>query len=124
LAEDFYEPPRDEMSQGDILELLPSVRIDFPLQLLEPRSDGLFSAYPAELHGHDGVARQGIAWCRVTKAILLSHDCEIDKPNAKYWVISPVVPISTIPGSAHLHIRKNKILHLVHLSIAIFWRKA
>lgn len=48
--------------------------------------------------------------------MLLTHDCEIDKPIKTTWIINPIVPISEIPGKVHPDIRKNKLLHLVHLA--------
>jgi hypothetical protein len=114
LAEDFYEPPRKELSQGDVLEFLPNVQLDYPLQLLEIQTDNSFRS--CDFSAGDETKTRALARCRIAMAILLTHDCEIDKPHVKNWVVNPVVPISEIPGTAHSDLRKNKILNLVHLS--------
>ncbi len=113
MSEDFYEPARSEVSQGDILEVLPHAHLKYPVRLLESREDGLLSSREGEAQGSG--RQMGIAALRLERAILLSHDCEIDKPQILNWTVSPIVPISEIPGPKHGDVRKNKIFHLLHL---------
>jgi len=114
LSEDFYEPPSSTLSQGDILEVLPHAHLKYPARLLEAREEGLLA--PLEVEGHGSAGRAtGIASLRFERAILLSHDCEIDKPRIENWIVSPIVPMSEIPGPSHADARKNKIFHFVHL---------
>jgi hypothetical protein len=102
------------VSQGDILEVLPHCTLKHPLRLLEAREDGLLVPREGAAQGSAG-RRMGVTALRLERAILLSHDCEIDKPTTQNWIVSPIVPISEIPGPKHSDVRKNKIFHLVHL---------
>jgi hypothetical protein len=116
LSEDLYEAPREKLSQGDILEFLPSSHLVPPLRALFPREDGAFSAEADSHPSFDDKRGQPIlATCRRAKALLLTYDCEIDKPSIKNWIICPVVPLSATPGAAHTDIKKNKVFHLLHL---------
>lgn len=118
MSEDLYEPPRAELSQGDIFELLPGAHISYPMTaLFAGPSAGL---YQAELHPYrdqfdDKNGTPVMASCKRTRAMLLTYDCEIDKPQIKNWTAAPVVPISFIPGPSHADIRKNKVFSLLHL---------
>ena len=62
--------------------------------------------------------RQGqavVASCKRARALLLSYDCEIDKPAVKNWIVVPIVPLSLIPGASHSEAKKNKIFSLLYL---------
>jgi hypothetical protein len=115
LAEDLYELPQAEISQGDILEILPNSHLVPPLTALFPRSEGIMACEP-DTHPEFNNKRQPVvASCRRAKAMLLTYDCEISKPEIKNWIVSPVVPLSEIPGHSHGHIKKNRVFHLLYL---------
>jgi hypothetical protein len=116
LAEDLYEDPRADISQGDILEKLPSAHLVRPLQALFARPDGSM-AVESEDHPdfNDKKGQPVVASCKRARALLLSYDCEIDKPAVKHWIIAPIVPLSLIPGPSHSDAKKNKIFSLLYL---------
>jgi hypothetical protein len=116
LAEDLFETPRAELSQGDILEKLPSAHLVPPLQALFARANGAM-AIESENHPdfNDKLGQPVVASCKRAKALLLSYDCEIDKPAVKNWIVVPIVPLSLIPGASHRDARKNKIFSLLYL---------
>lgn len=116
MAEDLYEPPGVKISQGDILEKLPTAYLVPPLQALFARADGLMGV-EAEEHPdfNDRHGQSIVATCKRAKALLLTRDCEIDKPKVKHWVVAPIVPLSLIPGSSHGDAKKNKIFSLLYL---------
>ena len=74
-------------------------------------------AVKAENHPdfNDKQGQAVVASCKRAKALLLSHDCEIDKPSVKNWIVAPVVPLPVIPGSAHGDIKKNKVFSFLYL---------
>jgi hypothetical protein len=98
LAEDLYEDPRAAISQGDILEKLLIAHLVPPLQALFGRPDGTM-AVESESHPdfNDKTGQPVVASCRRARALLLSYDCEIDKPAVKNWIIAPIFPLSVIP---------------------------
>ena len=116
MAEDLYEEPRAEISQGDILEKLPSAYLAAPLRALFVRDDG---AMEVESENHpnfnDKQGQPVVASCKRAKALLLTYDCEIDKPAVKNWIVVPLVPLSVIPGASHGDAKKNKIFSLLYL---------
>jgi hypothetical protein len=116
LAEDLYEDPRAEISQGDILEKLPSAYLVPPLQALFARPDGSMAVEPEDHPDfNDKKGQPVVAWCKRARALLLSHDCEIDKPTAKNWIVAPIVSLSFIPGPSHSNAKKNKVFSLLYL---------
>ena len=56
-----------------------------------------------------------VASCKRAKALLLSYDCEIDKPTVKNWIVIPIVPLALIPGASQSDAKKNKIFSLLYL---------
>lgn len=115
MAEDLYELPRSEICQGDILEVLPNSHLTPPLTALFPRSQGIMACEPETHPEFDDRHQPVIASCRRAKAMLLTYDCEIDKPQVRNWIVSPVVPLAEIPGSSHSDVKKNKVFHLLYL---------
>lgn len=116
MPEDLYEAPRAEISQGDILERLPGAHLVPPLRALFLRGDGAMTVETETHPDFDDKRGQAVvASCKRSKALLLSHDCEIDKPSVKNWIVAPVIPLSVIPGGAHADIKKNKIFSFLYL---------
>jgi hypothetical protein len=116
LAEDLYDPPRAEISQGDILARLPNAHLVPPLQALFERTDGAM-AIESEAHPefNDKQGQRVIASCKRARALLLTYDCEIDKPAVRNWIVLPIIPLSFIPGGSHGDAKKNKIFSLLYL---------
>lgn len=79
---------RGEVSQGDIFDDLPSVYI---------QQAGLRSKV------------------QNTRAILLTHDCEYDKPRTETVVVAEVWPLSDVNNSSQGYIRQNRVLSTFYL---------
>lgn len=116
MAFDLYEPPRAEISQGDILELLPHLSLNRPLLALSKEAETIFKAL-GEPHPqfNDKDGQDVIASCRRGKAILINHDCEVDKAQVKKWLICPVVPASRLKPETQEILKRNRIYAMFHL---------
>lgn len=116
MAEELYENPREQVSQGDILELLPHVYIDKPLLALHQEGETIFRASGEPYLSFDDKRGQlTTATCRRSKAILLNHDCEIDKPQVKRWLTCPVVPIVRLKLENRERAKRNRIYSMLYL---------
>lgn len=82
----FLPALRGEISQGDIFE-----GVDIA-EVLDGREDGY----------------QG-------SVILLSHDCEFDKPNVDYVLVARVLPLDSTSSAAWGAIRTGQALNAIHL---------
>src|SRR5947209_4450563 len=79
---------RGEVSQGDIFDSLPTVYI------------------------------QGVAFkpkVRNARAMLLTHDCEYDKPRTTTVVIAEVWPLSDVDPGSRSYVRQNRVLSAFYL---------
>lgn len=115
---ELYEPPRTEISQGDIIEFLPHIFLDNPLLALhgERDTETVFRATGepyTNFNDKDGQAV--IAKCKRSKAILISHDCEVDKPQVKKWLVCPVVPMDKLQPKNHDLLKRNRIFSMLYL---------
>lgn len=99
--QEFYRPVTDELCQGDVFATVPLVRLrGAPLALTRADFSPTRSGYEADT-GFDPAAaspaqrrdRSILATCDYTHAVLLTHDCEIDKPNAKDLSLAIVRPV-------------------------------
>jgi hypothetical protein len=118
LPAELYEPPRTEISQGDILEILPHISLGYPLLALhkEQETETVFRATGepyTNFNDRDG--QTVIANGRRSMAILISHDCEIDKPQVKKWLVCPVVPMERLKPKNHDLLRRNRIFSMLFL---------
>ena len=116
MAEELYESPRGEISQGDILELLPHVYLDKPLLALAKETETILrcSGEPFP-HFDDKNGQQIVASCKRQRAILLSHDCEIDKKHVKGWLTCPVVPLVSLAPENRDRVKRNRIYAMLYL---------
>lgn len=118
MAAELYESPRPEISQGDILQLLPHVSLDKPLLSLhkEGETETVFRATGEPYTNfNDKDGQTVIAKCKRTKAILISHDCEIEKPQVKNWLVCPVVPMDKLQPKNHDLLKRNRIFSMLYL---------
>lgn len=98
----MYSPPLTEFSQGDILEQVPHLFFDGPL--------------PAALD--DTVKHStGPMVCTAVseRAIILTPDCEIDKPKVSRWLVCPVMPIEAVAEDNRQNVRDNRIFSRFYL---------
>jgi len=104
---DYYNALDPRISQGDILELAPHMRLFDPVSYV--------TRGPAGLAIGPGATKEVIAEARNILGIILTPDCEIDKSSTKFWLIAPLHPITMLIGQDQGNVRKNKILKYLHL---------
>ena len=108
---DLYQAVTDSISQGDILDAAPHLLLRDPLLTVTTRGDGSFIASDAVV----GKTNQTVALSRVGKAIVLTHDCVLDKPHTEYWQICLLAPLSSLSKDMQGNVRKNRIYRYLHL---------
>jgi hypothetical protein len=114
-ASSFYHPVDPQLCQGDILERVPHILLkEQPRPIQKATFPGNRSAYQlAELA--EGALPQtpeeGVlvpATCHVTRAMVLTHDCEIDK-DMRHRSVLLIRPLpANLPESERTTIRENK----------------
>lgn len=116
MSEELYEVPREQASQGDILEFLPHIFLDLPLTALNEETETTLRTVTEPFSSFDDANGQSVmATCKRQKAMLLSHDCEIDKPQVTRWIVAPVVPILKLKPANRDRVRRNRIFTMFHL---------
>ncbi len=116
MSEELYENPRPESSQGDILDLVPHIYLQKPLLSLAREAETIFRASTEPFPQFDDKNGQSIAaTCKRQRAILVSHDCEIDKPQVRRWLVCPVIPLVALPTENRDLVRRNRIYAMLHL---------
>lgn len=117
MAEEIYEGPRPKLSQGDILASVPGICIRGTVTRIEKGDNRTY--HIANGLG-EGSAQTGeklsiAAGCRYTKAILITHDCEIDKEHVKTLIVCPVLPLSSLASKSQDLVRRNRVYSRLHL---------
>jgi hypothetical protein len=111
----FYRAVDPQLCQGDVLERVPHVYLkDHPLPLRPTTLPGKKPGYqltelpPGELPKTPDEGVLVPAMCQVTRAMLLTYDCEIDK-DTKHRTIALIRPIAAnMPDRDRTIIRENK----------------
>lgn len=98
-----------EFSQGDIFETAPHIFLDPPLVALHQSEETVYKSDSEPFSSFDQNGQQIIAKCKRTTTILLTPDCEIDKPIVRYWHICPIVPLSRLKGNVHGDVKRNRV---------------
>jgi hypothetical protein len=111
----FYRPPAPELSQGDILERIPQLILKEQPRLLRPTTlTGNRLVYEPQSLGvgelpttpDEGALVPAV--CQVTRAILLTHSCEVDK-DGKHRTVALIRPLPlNMPAQDLSTIRENK----------------
>jgi hypothetical protein len=110
VAADLYEAVSEDISQGDILRIVPHSHLARPLTKLRHLGENKYEAEPepfAEFNEKHG--EKVVATCKRRIALLLTPDCEIDKENRR-WLVCPIKPIADLAGKYQDHIRKNRVV--------------
>jgi len=116
LSQELFEQPRQEFSQGDILDVAPHVFLDPPLLALQPAEANHYRFEAEPFSVFDDAAGQFIAAkCRRIKAIVMTHDCEIDKKQVVRWHLCPVVPLSKLKPDNQDRVKRNRIYSMFFL---------
>lgn len=84
----FTDEIREEISQGDIFR-------EMPFALL---------------------AADGTPTARKTHVILLSHDCDYDKPNNPYCLVASVGSLASVPPGSRENIRQYRVINTFYLA--------
>lgn len=95
MAEEFYEPSRNQLRQGDIFDFLPFVRLE--------GADGGSSPFTAAVSTTH------------SRGMLLNQSCDIDKPNILRLVVVPVIDLSKLSATDQTNVRKSKVFSRLHL---------
>ena len=88
LTDLYLAEQRHQISQGDIFGNIPVVRVKFP---------------------------EGVPILKEIRAMLITHDCEFDKPHAAYVLISEVRPLSELKPESIGNIKNFKTLNTFYL---------
>ncbi len=139
VGEPFYKDVAPELSQGDILDGIPHLFLRPPLFALRKvilaggREALGFYEYPPPTEESPGASRgkqlpgggfhfqageQAAALCQVSRAIVLSHDCDIEneKEHRLVALVRPLAPV-TDPGHQEI-IRQNRNFNYLYLPAA------
>lgn len=123
----FYRPPDLRLSQGDILTAVPHAYLKPPLSVLRSMStrqgqmlqpfefrmteegsvDAVHNAPTGGFKLSSAEGDQIAATGQVGRGIVLTHDCEIDKPSLKYVWVALVRPLRMVPIDNQQIIRDN-----------------
>jgi hypothetical protein len=89
---------RGEVSQGDIFDSLPI-------------------AY---------IRQNSVYHCQIDhlRSILLTYDCEYDKPSTQFVTIAAIFPLTEVPGDRQGNVRKNKVFSTFYLESDLSFQEA
>src|SRR5262245_20987553 len=113
-AASFYRPIDAELCQGDILERVPHVLLkEQPRPLRKTTLPGKRIVYEMEelVEGAlPSTPESGVlvpVTCQVTRAMLLTHDCEVDK-DRKHRTVALIRPLlESMPAEDRTTIQNN-----------------
>ena len=124
-AQQFYRPIPEKLCQGDVFERVPLLhlkelpptlkRVTLPgnregFELTEPLS----AEAPPKVHAGLLVP----ALVDHTRGILLTYDCEIDKPGVKHLTVALVRPLDPLPDDQKELLRQGRSFAYFHLPAA------
>jgi hypothetical protein len=88
-----YELPRSLFSQGDIFDSIPHVVLDEERSAVSSTTE----------------SNAVITHTRTERAILITPDCEVDKPNVQNWIVCPALPLALIGAADQKLVRANRV---------------
>jgi len=131
----FYRSVEPDISQGDVFDSIPQLFLRPPLFVLRKvtlaggREAFGFYQYPPPTEESPGGAKgkqlpggpfhfekgeEASAFCQVTRAIVINHDCDIEN-EPDHRLIALVRPLSPVPEESKEIIRKNQIFNYFYL---------
>jgi len=115
VPEDLYEPPGEQISQGDIFRSAAHLYLGRHVQVLTSESSGTYRA-TAVSDGADrsGDTHQVLAVAKFGLGIMITQDCEIDKPNRR-WIVCPIVRSDRLSPTVREKLRTNSIFSMLFL---------
>jgi len=118
----FYRAASGELSQGNIFDrvlLVYATATPLPLRAVSIEGRSLLETSPiSEITQPAGKAHglQVAAACDFTRAVLLTYDCEIDKPATKHLTLALVRPLDpSMPKQSQQILRENRKLSIFFL---------
>ena len=84
----YLQERRGEVSQGDVFDILPIANV-----------------------------RQAARHLAVinTRAMLVTYDCEYDKPSTKFVMVAGIFPLAEVPADRQGNVRNNKVFSTFYL---------
>ncbi len=119
----FYRDVSDELCQGDVFERVPLLYMTEMPQVLKQvdlnlKGELLEPSAPLDPLHPPGIAN-GLhvnASCDFTRAVLLTYDCEIDKPSTKQLTLAMVRPLDpSMSFQSRQIIRENRKMSTLYL---------
>ena len=115
----FFDPAlRPTISQGDIFSFTPCATIKTPVDVLDASEyiRGKRRAYPYTRWDEASVLDEikGTGTLSATRAILLTHDCEVDN-DARYRTVAPLRLLEQLPAPSQERVRKNRDYRFFHI---------
>jgi len=114
VSEDLYELPRSVICQGDVFYFPPHILARAPLTFLEDDRNGGHSFVEHHIELEDREFQIVAAHGKRSRAILITWDCENEKPK-RNWLVCPVQPLAQLPKSDQIQVKKNKVLSTLYL---------
>jgi hypothetical protein len=114
VSEDLYESPRSAICQGDIFEFPPHISARAPLTFLQDVGNGEQRLVEHSIETEDREFQIVAANGKRLRAILITWDCENEKPK-RNWLVCPVQPLAQLPKSDQTQVKKNKVLSTLYL---------
>lgn len=105
---EYYQAIIPELSQFDIVETATHLKLNEPVVFLS-NDEG-----ESVLVGPSPTDRV-IATAEHKLALVISPDCDLDKPRTKHCLICPIYPLSVVSGADAGTIKKNKALRFLFL---------
>ncbi len=112
----FYRPVSEKLCQGDILERVPLLHLkDLPATISKATLSGKKQGFeqgpslPDAPKPAAGSSQLVPAFCDYTRGILLTHDCQIDKPGTKHLAAALIRPLGPFPADQQEMIRGNQV---------------
>jgi hypothetical protein len=108
VSGDLYQAPQIKISQGDIIDISPHVYLDQPLFGVTLRAGSVVNSGTFSLDGSDKKGKSIVATASRRRAILMTHDCTIDKPNEARWHICPIVSLFELSSKLQDSVKRNR----------------
>jgi hypothetical protein len=111
---ELYRDPVPDLSQCDVVEILPHAHLDPPLRSVRELPTGQIQVSevdPGSLTSETDV----VAGCSPAKALIINYDCEIAKASVSRLVICPVISLSRFQQSDWGNVKRNRTASLFFL---------
>jgi hypothetical protein len=112
LADEFYQNPIADFSQGDIFDISPGCSLDPPLRAVH-------DTVPPHVEEIDASEVSSFAHLvsanRASRALLVNYDCEIAKVATTRWIVCPIIDLSDLPEQDRGNAKRYRIANMFFL---------